>query len=821
MARNIGATLSLKDGNFFANMKSAVSAANNLKISLNGTQKSVSSFGEKLSGISAAAGKAAKGIVVAAGTSAAAVTAMVSGSVGSFADYEQLVGGVDTLFKESSAKLQNYASDAYKTAGMSANGYMETVTSFSASLISSLGGDTAKAVEYANTAIVDMSDNANKMGTDITSIQYAYQGFAKQNYTMLDNLKLGYGGTKEEMQRLLSDAEKIHAEAGKPIKYDISSFSDIVSAIHDVQTEMNITGTTAKEAASTISGSFSSMKAAWSNTLTALTVGGDMLDTSIDNLVVSVKTYIGNIVPAVGKALGGAGQLVSGLAPVIIAELPGLVSTVLPPLVQAAGTLVTGVVSQIPAIVSAVISAVPLMIKNTIGSIDMSAAERLISAFDKIKNSIANAFGGETSDIISSIASKTVPILITSFEKLADTISFVANHWNLIGPVLKGVLSGFLAYKGISGIFGNIGGAAMTFISNVGGVSKAFGTFKTSLMGLQIAKNAGGITTLLKGVKGLSTAGAGLGKAVSGLGGVFKGVGTAITFITSPVGAAVVIIGTLVAAGVAVYKNWDWLKEKAAVVGGAIKGLFGTVKSVVSGAFNVVKETIGTTMETARGVVHEKLANIKTAYEEHGGGIKGVVFAAMEGIKGYYTAGYDFIDKLTGGKLTTVKDKFLSIWEQAKTGIANIWTGIVNTVKGSINKVITGMNSMMSGAVGGINKLIGGINNISSKVGIPAIPTITAPKISLLASGGILTRATLFGMSGGRALIGGEAGAEAVLPLDMLWNKLREILSDKETQSGKGQPNITQYINIDAKTMTIEEIADRLAGLIKQKLLNV
>ena len=484
---------------------------------------------------------------------------------------------------------------------------------------------------------------------------------------------------------------------------------------------------------------------------------------------------------------------------------------------------VTNFVSGAMSVVGGMTSAAGTVFNTLKTSVENNrpAIDSLTAAFDNVKNSIANAFGGGISNIISSIASKTVPILITSFEKLADTISFVANHWNLIGPVLKGVLSGFLAYKGISGIFGNIGGAAMTFISNVGGVSKAFGTFKTSLMGLQIAKNAGGITTLLKGVKGLSTAGAGLGKAVSGLGGVFKGVGTAITFITSPVGAAVVIIGTLVAAGVAVYKNWDWLKEKAAVVGGAIKGLFGTVKSVVSGAFNVVKETIGTTMETARGVVHEKLANIKTAYEEHGGGIKGVVFAAMEYIKGYYTAGYDFIDKLTGGKLTSVKDKFLSIWEQAKTGIANIWTGIVNTVKGSINKVITGMNSMMSGAVGGINKLIGGINNISSKVGIPAIPTITAPKISLLASGGILTRATLFGMSGGSALIGGEAGAEAVIPLDMLWNKLREILSDKETQSGKGQPNITQYINIDAKTMTIEEIADRLAGLIKQKLLNV
>ena len=176
---------------------------------------------------------------------------MSTAAVNSYAEYEQLAGGVETLFKDSSNKLMGYADQAYKTAGMSANEYMSTVTSFSASLLQSLEGDTEKAADYANQAVIDMSDNANKMGTSIEMIQNAYQGFAKQNYTMLDNLKLGYGGTKEEMERLLADAEKISG-----IKYDISSFGDVTQAIHVIQTELGITGTTAKEASSTIQGSF-------------------------------------------------------------------------------------------------------------------------------------------------------------------------------------------------------------------------------------------------------------------------------------------------------------------------------------------------------------------------------------------------------------------------------------------------------------------------------------------------------------------------------------------------------------------------------------
>lgn len=227
----------------------------------NATDETSGKF-SKLGEVAKGAAKVALAVV---GATATAVGALVKQAVESYAEYEQLVGGVDTLFGSASAEVQKKADNAYKTAGMSANEYMETVTGFSASLIQSLGGDTEKAAKYADMAITDMSDNANKMGTDMSLIQNAYQGFAKQNYTMLDNLKLGYGGTKEEMERLLKDASKISG-----IKYDISSYADIVDAIHVVQTEMGITGTTAKEASTTIQGSISSMKSAWQNLLTGL-----------------------------------------------------------------------------------------------------------------------------------------------------------------------------------------------------------------------------------------------------------------------------------------------------------------------------------------------------------------------------------------------------------------------------------------------------------------------------------------------------------------------------------------------------------------------
>lgn len=290
---------------------------------------------------------------------AAALVDLGKQSIQGFAEQEQLIGGVDTLFKESSAQVQQYANDAYKTAGLSANDYMETVTSFSASLLQSLGGDTAAAAQKADQAITDMSDNANKMGTDMQSIQNAYQGFAKANYTMLDNLKLGYGGTKQEMERLLADAEKFSG-----IKYDISSYADIVDAIHVVQTEMGITGTTAKEAATTIQGSANSMKSAWSNLLTGMSNENLDLDKLVQNVVDSVGTYADNLLPRLQTMLPrfaeGMTQLVNGLVPYVGPAMEML----LPALVQGVGGLVSGIVQALPAAVEAISAVVPMLVEQ-------------------------------------------------------------------------------------------------------------------------------------------------------------------------------------------------------------------------------------------------------------------------------------------------------------------------------------------------------------------------------------------------------------------------------------------------------------------------
>lgn len=318
-------------------------------------------FSETSSKAESLAGKLKGGLATAAKVGAAALAAAATGvaaltkaSIDQYAEYEQLVGGVDTLFKTASDKVQEYAANAYKTAGMSANEYMDTVTSFSASLLQSLGGDTDKAAQKADQAITDMADNANKMGTGMEMIQNAYQGFAKQNYTMLDNLKLGYGGTKEEMERLLADAEKLSGQ-----KFDISSYSDIVDAIHVVQTEMGITGTTAAEAASTIEGSGGSAKAAWANLITGIADDNADLDTLIGNFVSSVETAAGNIIPRVSAILGGISQLVTSASTTIIPMVITTITDNLPSLLQATaaivGALGQGIIDSLPAITQAAI----------------------------------------------------------------------------------------------------------------------------------------------------------------------------------------------------------------------------------------------------------------------------------------------------------------------------------------------------------------------------------------------------------------------------------------------------------------------------------
>lgn len=303
------------------------------KIDQSGLKKEMSSFSASSKKMASTAGKAFLAIGAAAAT---ATIAIAKASVDAFSEYQQLVGGVETLFKGSSAKLIQYANEAYRTTGQSANEYMKNVTAFSASLISSLGGDTEKAAYIANQALIDISDNVNKMGSSMESVTLAYQGFARQQYQLLDNLKLGYGGTKTEMERLLKDAQALTG-----VKYDISNLADVYTAIHVIQENLGIAGTTAKEAATTISGSAATMKAAWQNVLTAISGGGD-LDRATNNLVDSISIYFENIVPVVERALSGIGRLIEKVAPMLVQTVAKSLIKAIPSLLSAVYEMVIG-----------------------------------------------------------------------------------------------------------------------------------------------------------------------------------------------------------------------------------------------------------------------------------------------------------------------------------------------------------------------------------------------------------------------------------------------------------------------------------------------
>lgn len=363
----------------------------------------------KLGGVAKGVGKAVGAGLVAAG---AGIVAIGKQAVSSYAEYEQLVGGVETLFKDMADTVIENADNAYKTAGMSANEYMQTVTSFSASLLQSLDGDTQKAAEYADMAIRDMSDNANKMGTSMEMIQNAYQGFAKQNYTMLDNLKLGYGGTKEEMQRLLEDASAI---AG--IDFDISSYADVVQAINVIQTEMGITGTTAKEAGSTIQGSIASMGAAWKNLLTGLTDPTQNLDKLITNFVDSVGTAMGNLVPKITTTLNGIVKMISSLAPIIIAEVPNLVSTILPPVLEGAISIVSAVIEIMPSLFEMIVGLLPSLIEMAISKL-IELIPQLITGLVSVIVMLCNNF----TEIIQPIIDNLPEIITSIVNGLMDNL---------------------------------------------------------------------------------------------------------------------------------------------------------------------------------------------------------------------------------------------------------------------------------------------------------------------------------------------------------------------------------------------------------------
>lgn len=316
--------------------------------------KSESTLGKLSSGVANVGKFMAKAGLAATTAVAGGIAAITKASVDSFGEYEQLVGGVETLFGDSASKVIADSQEAFKTAGMNANEYMETSIQSAAALINSLGGDQAKAAELMNMSITDMADNVNKMGTDMEAVQNAYRGFSRGNFTMLDNLALGFAGTKEGMQELLDKAQEVSG-----VEYDISSYSDIVEAIHVVQNEMGITGTTAKEASSTIQGSFSSLKSAWDNLVTGMADPNADITQLVTNVVESAGTALGNLIPVVEQALTTAGTVVEKLVPEIMNQLPGLITGTLP-------TLLKSAVNVISSIAKAILQNAPLLLQTGI-----------------------------------------------------------------------------------------------------------------------------------------------------------------------------------------------------------------------------------------------------------------------------------------------------------------------------------------------------------------------------------------------------------------------------------------------------------------------
>ena len=816
--------MNLNASGFARGIKSVISSVKNMNESMKDATNSASKMSSVMKGIGSSAIKVGKGLAVAGAAAATAVTALVSKSVGAFADYEQLTGGVETLFGAGGRSVEEYAQSvgksvsdiqgkydslmsaqnavlenankAYMTAGMSANEYMDTVTGFSASLISSLGGDTNKAADYANSALVDMSDNANKMGTDMESIKNAYQGFAKQNYTMLDNLKLGYGGTQEEMKRLLSDAEKLTGQ-----RYDISSFADITQAIHAIQTQMDITGTTAKEASTTISGSWGSLKAAFENTLVGLTTGGEMFDQSLDALVDSAKTFGQNVIPAITGALSGVGSLIESLAPVIVAELPSMVSDILPHLVSATKSLVTGLISQLPALGKAVLDAIPSIFDGMTDVIGESSVGKLKGSFEGLKNTITDTFsniGPMLKDFCEGGISTFCDALSTAMDLASGAISVI----EALSPVIGAVAGAIITYKGAVLLWN----AAETAKNVVMGISTA------AQWALNVAMTA------------------------------------------NPIGIVIVAIGALVGAFIVLWNKSEgfrnfwinlWEKVKAIVTSAwegikagfeKIKNGISAVKEKVSTMWNGVKEKTSELWGGVKNAVSEKLNNIKSAYDAHGRGLKGATFAAIEGVKEYYRTGYDAINQLTGGKLGEVVNAVGEKMEVVKGKFSEAFGNVKNTVMTIFENIKNGITEKISAAVNKVKEIFGSIADKVSDVwgkikGIIKAPKIVQkgtvsiagvstpiPKLGLEwnAKGGIMTRPTAFGYANGKVQMGGEAGAEAILPLRTFWNNLSQYIAE----SNKGGNTITNEIKIviNADNKTADEIADDVINVIVPKI---
>lgn len=738
-------------------------------------------FEGKFDKLKSGLGTAAKAVGASFVAAGAAIGKIGTEAVKAYSNYEQLVGGVETLFGVGGKSLQQFADDcgfaadeikdvyeemanapnkvlenakkAYQTAGLSANQYMETVTGFSASLLQSLAGDTAKAAEYADQAVIDMSDNANKMGTSMEMIQYAYQGFAKQNYTMLDNLKLGYGGTKEEMARLLADAEKISG-----IKYDMSSFADITQAIHVIQTEMGITGTTAEEAATTIQGSLGMTKAAWENLMTGLADPDADIGELLDQFIDSAETFGENLIPAIERVLQNLPSAIADLGGKIAERLPAIVAELLPAVTDGAAELINAIVAMLPGLLDAIISVAPNILgavsqlfgdilaalPGLISSLMQLAADLLPMHFEVVLNAIlslaeqlpnmVSAFTEKLPEFIQQIADSFVeylPLLIEGAVQLilalVEAIPDLAGAYAeavpiLIQEILEGLIGALpVLIAGIIQIISELPGAIVEYLSNMFKMYSGIflSIFSVIWEGLKAAFEQmwAWLSENCPEIAGFFTAAWDTIKAVWNFAApFFTAIWETIKAVFSVV--AEVLGGFFETAWTVIKAVWDTVTGYFSAVWETIKGIFAVVGAVLSGnwseAWEAIKGIVGAWASYFSGVWN----SIKTVFSAVASWFGNIFKAAWNAIKSIVGTWANFFKTVWNGiksVFSTVGSWFKSVFTTAVNGIKSAWGSVTSFFSGIWEKIKAVFKPSAFIEIGK-NLLMGLWNGINDKV---------------------------------------------------------------------------------------------------------
>lgn len=746
--------------------------------------KTESKLGSAFSKIGSAAAKVGKIIGVGMLAAGGAVVAVGKQALDSYADYEQLVGGVETLFEDLSYDVIENSKVAYKTAGLSANDYLETVMGFSASLNQSLlasEGNISRAADLSNQIIIDMSDNANKMGSDMESIQNAYNGFAKQNYTMLDNLKLGYGGTKEEMQRLLEDAEKLSG-----IKYDISSFADIAEAIHVVQTEMGITGTTAKEASTTIQGSIRSAKSAWQNLITGIADDEADLDELVNNFFNSIVTVGENIIPRISVILNGITGLIQKLAPKIIEALPGVLNTLLPEVVKGAQALLQAFVSVLPQLVKLIMDLMPDIIK----------------AFQSIFKAIVDALPQLIDAIVSALPT-LIPQIITA---LIDMVVYLLEH---IGEILQPIIEALpdIIVSIITALMDNLPTLIDGLISFILAVVEAIPQIIMGLIEALPTIIEKVITGLIECIPQLI---AGLIELVIQL--VIHLPEIIIGLIEAIPKIVVSVAQALVEAGP---KIWEAFSEIFSKAWTKIQEIFAPVAEWFGNMFSKAWEGIQAIWNNVVSFFQGIWQGICNAFSAVGDWFKGVFEGAWNGIKSIWESVTGFFKDIWDGIVgifSGVGEWFSNIWNAAVSGVKNAWNGIKEWFSNLWDGIWNVIKTPINWIIGAINAIIDGLNMIS--IDIPDwVPLVggqhwgfSLDHIAELAEGGVVDKPT--------PAIFGERGAEAVVPLENNtgWiNRIAKQIHQFSVEDGTDARTLTS--NGGFMTAIRTEIGDRIRSL--------